>query len=252
MPFLGCVTGIPCIWGGKDMLSPYERKKMSSFTKSLLHGSDLKRYEELYGIYAAGGYTKELCEHYADEFITNVKKPMAEDIVQLASLYDRLHDNKTAGYYLDMLSDRKLGGEERLGYCIEVLKTVSKLGNWRDAEDFRTANINFMQTFGSKRPPQRQAELYMALALADNAGQHYNDAFKLLRFGYKPNGRNDTTLLEILITGVYIFACSGDKDGLEAAVDNTYNCFKLFNEFEFSWSKSYYEQRIEEAANGIL
>jgi len=234
------------------MLSPSERKKMSSFTKSLLHGSEIKRYEELYGIYAAGGYTKELCEHYAEEFINNVKKPMAEDIVQLAALYDRIHDNKTAGFYLDMLSDRKLGGEERLSYCIEVLKTVSKLGNWRDAEDFRTANINFMQNFAAKRSTQRQAEMYMALALADSAGQHYNEAFKLLRFGYKPSGRNDTTLLEILITGVYIFAHTGDKSGLEDAVANTHSCLKLFNEFEFSWSKGYYEQRIEEAANGIL
>lgn len=225
---------------------------MSSLTKSLLHGSELKRYEEIYGIFAAGGYTRELCEHYADEFVTNVKKPMPEDIIQLASLYDRIHDNKTACFYLDMLAERKLGGEERLSYCIEVLKTESKIGNWREAEDFRTANINFMQTFGSKRSPQRQAELYMALALADCAAGHYNDAFKLLRFGYKPSGRNDTTLLEILITGVYIFSHTGDKEGLEEAVANTHSCLKLFNGFEFSWSKEYYEKRIEEAANGIL
>ena len=234
------------------MLSPSERKKMSSITKSLLHGSELKRYEEIYGIFAAGGYTKELCEHYADEFVTNVKKPLPEDIVQLAALYDRIHDNKTACYYLDMLSERKLGGEEKLSYCIEVLKTESKIGNWREAEDFRTANINFMQNFASKRSPQRQAEMYMALALADCAGGHYNEAFKLLRFGYKPSGRNDTTLLEILITGVYIFAHCGDKEGLEAAVGNTHSCLKLFNGFEFSWSKEYYEKRIEEASNGIL
>jgi len=234
------------------MLSPAERKKMSSLAKSLLHGSEIKRYEEIYGIYAAGGYTKELCEHYADEFISNVKKPMAEDIVQLASLYDRIHDNKTAEFYLDMLSDRKLGGEERLSYCIQVLKTVSKIGNWRDAEDFRTANINFMQNFASKRSAQRQADMYIALALADCAGGHYHEAFKLLKFGYKPTGRNDSTLLEIFITAVYIFERCGDREGLEEAVSNAHSCLNLFNEFEFSWSKEYYEKRIEDAAKGIL
>ena len=92
----------------------------------------------------------------------------------------------------------------------------------------------------------------MELALVDVAGKHYNDAFKLLRFGYKPLGRNDSTLLEMLITGVYICARSGDQDGLQDAVTNTDSCLKLFSEYEFPWSKSYYEQRIEEAAQGIL
>lgn len=236
------------------MLSPTERKKISSFAKTLLphFSAEMKKYEEIYANYSVNGYSKDLCEQYAEAFINDVKKPMTEDIIQIASLYDRIHDSKSAGFYLDMLSEKKLSGEDRFSYCIEMLKTTSKLGNWRDAEDFRTENINFMQLYGLKQSLQRQADMYMALALADCAAKHYYDAFKLLRFGYKPSGRNDTQLLEMLITGVYIFARSGDRDGLNDAVTNTHNCLKLFSEYEFAWSKSYYERRIEEAAEGIL
>ncbi len=236
------------------MLSPALRKKYSGFAKSLLpaFGAEMKKYEELYAEFSANGYSKELCEHYADAFVNDVKKPEAEDIVQLASLYDRIHDNSDAAFYLDMLAEKKLGGEERFSYCLEMLKTESKLGHFRNAEDFRTENINFLQNHSKKRSSQQLADMYMALALVDVAGKHYNEAFKLLRFGYKPSGRNDTTLLEILITGVYICARSGDQDGLGDAVANTHSCLKLFSEFEFPWSKSYYEQRIEEASQGIL
>ena len=54
-----------------------------------------------------------------------------------------------------------------------------------------------------------------------------------MKFGYKPHGRNDTTLLEIFITVVYIFACSGDSEGLEDALGNARSCLKLFNGFSF-------------------
>ncbi len=236
------------------MLSPTERKKISSFAKTLLphFSAEMKKYEEIYSDFSANGYSKELCEQYADAFINNVKKPMPEDIIQIASLYDRIHDNKSAGFYLDMLAEKKMASEEHFRYCVEMLKTISKLGNWRDAEDFRTENINFMQIYGTKQSLQKQADMYMALALVDCASKRYNDAFKLLRFGYKPCGRNDTQLLELLITGVYICARSGDRDGLTDAVTNTHSCLKLFSEYEFPWSKSYYEKRIEEAAEGIL
>ncbi|MBP3747787.1 MAG: hypothetical protein J6I47_10080 [Ruminococcus sp.] len=236
------------------MLSPSERKKSSNFAKTLLpsFGAEMKKYEEVYADYSSGGYTKELCEHYADVFINDVKKPQAEDIVQVASLYDRIHDSKSAGFYLDMLMERKLSGDDKFGFCIEVLKAKSKLGHWRDAEDFRTENISFLQNYVQKHSDKKLAEMYMTLSLVDCAAKRYNDAFKLLRFGYKPHGRNDVTLLEMLITGVYIFANSGERDGLEEAVANTHSCLKLFSEFEFSWSKEYYEKRIEEAAQGIL
>lgn len=236
------------------MLSPAIRKKYSGFAKSLLpaFSAEMKKYEELYADFAVKGYSNELCERYADAFVNDIKKPAPEDIIQLAALYDRIHANTDAAYYLETLQDKKLSGEERFAYCLEMLKTESKLGHFRAAEDFRTENINFLQNHSKKRSSQELAEMYMALALVDVAGKHYNDAFKLLRFGYKPLGRNDSTLLEMLITGVYICARSGDQDGLQDAVTNTHSCLKLFSEYEFPWSKSYYEQRIEEAAQGIL
>ncbi len=235
------------------MLSPSEFKK-NNFAKSLRpsFGAEMKKYEEIYRIYAEGGYSKELCEQFADAFINDVKKPDPGDIVQLAHLYDKIHDNKSESFYLDMLADKKLGGDEKFAYCIEMLKTESKLGHWRNAEDFRTENIDFMQKFAQKKPQQQQADMFIALALVDCAAKNYQDAFKLMRFGYKPHGRNDTKLLEIMTTGVYIFARSGDADGLEDAVANTRSLLKLFSEFEFPWSREYYERCIVEASQGII
>lgn len=94
--------------------------------------------------------------------------------------------------------------------------------------------------------------MYLALALTDCAAKHYTQAFRLMKFGYKPHGRNDTTLLEIFITVVYIFACSGDSEGLEDALGNARSCLKLFSGFEFPWMQQYYEQRIEDASNKII
>ena len=94
--------------------------------------------------------------------------------------------------------------------------------------------------------------MFIALALTDCAAKHYNQAFKLMKFGYRPQGKNDTKLLEIMITGVYLLACSGDEEGLEAAVESTSACLRLFSEFEFSWSRDYYEKCIQEAAQGII
>lgn len=232
------------------MLSPSERKKYG-FSKSLF-SADTKKYESVYQLFVNGGYSKELCEAYADVFINDVKKPASWDIIQLASLYDKIHENKSAAFYLDMLSEKKLGGDEKFIYCIEMLKNLSMLGLWRDAEDFRTENINFMQNFSQKKSLKQQADMYIALALTDCAAKHYNSAFKLMKFGYKPQGRNDTKLLEIMITGVYLFARSGETDGLQSAVESAVACLNLFSEFEFSWSRAYYEKCITEASEGII
>ena len=230
------------------MISPSERKK-NNFAKSLRpsFGAEMKKYEEIYAAFTNNGYTKELCEEYADAFINNVKKPAADDIIQLAGLYD-----KSASFYLDMLAEKKLGGDEKFAYCIESLKAQSKLGRWRDAEDFRTENINFMQNYAQKKPLAQQADMYIALALADCAAKRYREAFKLMKFGYKPQGKNDVKLLEIMITGVYLIARSGETDGLDAAVESAHACLRLFSEFEYSWSRSYYLSCIDKAAEGII
>ena len=233
------------------MISPIDRKKMS-FSLRPSHNAEMKKYEEVYFTYANTGYTKDLCEQYADTFVDNVKKPNPFDMVQLAVLYERIHDYKTAYFYLEQLSDKKLGGAEKFAYCVETLRILSLLGKWRDAVDFRTENINFMQKHSEKVDIKQQADLYMALALTDCAAKKPDQALKLLKFGYKPQGKNDVKLLEIFITVVYIFAKAEDEEGLEGALENARSCLNLFSNFEFSWGKEYYEQRIEDAANGIL
>lgn len=235
------------------MISPIVRKK-SSFAKSILpsFGADMKKYEEIYQLYSSEGYSKSLCEQYADTFIDNVKKPAPEDLNQIVELYDRIHDVKTAEFYLESLSEKKLSGDEKFRYCINSLKILSKRGHWRDAVDFRTDNINFMQNYVQKKSQQELAEMYIALALTDCASKEYVGAFKLLNFGYKPQGKSDTMLLEIFITAIYIYYCSGDKDNLANAIVTAQRYLKIFSGFEFGWAKSYYEQRIEDAANGII
>lgn len=232
------------------MLSPMERKKIG-FSR-LSSSAELKKYVDVYSLYVEKGYTKDLCEAYADAFIDNIKKPSPFDIIQLSSLYDRIHDLKTAAFYLERLEGRKLGNDDKFDYCIEMLKNISKIGNWRDAVDFRTQNINFLQKNSVKVSAKKQAELYMALALADCSAKNYQPALKLLKFGYKPQGSKDTTLLEIFITVVYIFAKADDEEGLNGALQNAVSCFNLFKNFDFSWQEQYYHRRIEDAANGIL
>ena len=109
------------------MLSPAERRK-NSFAKALLpsFGAEMKKYEEIYQLYTSEGYIKELCELYADTFVNDVKKPAVEDVIQVARLYDKIHDNKSADFYLEMLADKKLSGDDKYYYCIEMLKTQSK------------------------------------------------------------------------------------------------------------------------------
>ena len=133
-----------------------------------------------------------------------------------------------------------------------MLSTISKIGNWRDAEEFRTLNISFLQKYCEKACLKRQAKLYISLALADCAAKNYREALKLLKFGYKPQGRNDAMLLEIMITAVYIFAKADDIEGLEGALENANSCLRLFKDFDFSWQEEYYHKRIRDASQGIL
>ena len=129
---------------------------------------------------------------------------------------------------------------------------MSKIGHWRDAVDFRTENINFMQNYSGKVSPQRKVDLYLALALTDCASKKYDEPFRLLSgMGYKPSGNNDIKLIEILIMGVYIWACKGDQDGLEDAVSNAYNGLKIIK-FPHKWCKEYYEQSIRDATQQII
>lgn len=232
------------------MLSIQEREQRKiKFGKR----GDYKLYEDIYAVFAHDGYSKELAEQFAAAFVDEQKKPMPHDIVQAARLYDKIHEPKIAAFYLEMLADKKLSGDERFAYCTESLKNKSMVGNWRDAEDFRTENINFLQKYAEKTDIKQKSELYIALALVDCAAKHYTQGFRLLTgFGYKPKGKNDVTLLEILITGVYICAKSGDKGSLGNAVDNARSALGLFSVYPFLWSKEYFEKCIDEASEGII
>lgn len=238
------------------MLSLQEREsKKGVFSKPLRSGgsADGKRYNEIYANFSRDGYSRALADEYADAFVNDRKKPSAEDILQTVKLFDRIRDFGTAEFYLEMLSDKKLSNEDKFAYCIEMLKNKSKRGNWRDAVDFRTENINFLQKHSEKVSMKQRAEMYIALSLVDCASKEYMQAFKLLTgFGYRPQGRNDENLLEILITGVYICSKSGEQDSIENAVENARGALKLFTEFEHPWLKAYYEKRIEDAAQGII
>lgn len=235
------------------MLSTSERKKIR-FARSLLpsFNSEIKKYDEAYQYFCKNGYTKELCELFGDYFVNNIKKPAQDDIILLASLYDKIHDSKSAEFYLEMVSEKKLNNEERYSYCIGMLNAISKLKRWRDAEDFRTENIKFIQNYMQKIPLRNQVDMYVALALADCAAKNYSGAFRMLNFGYKPQEKYDTKLLDILITAVYINACQGDDENIKAAIDNAYSCLKIFKKFEFDWCKEYYKKCIDNAAEGIL
>jgi hypothetical protein len=233
------------------MLSPNERKKIG-FPLLASTNAEMKKYSEVYSLFAESGYSKELCEAYADAFLDNVRKPAPFDIVQIAALYDRIHDHKTAFFYLEKLADKKLGGDDRFYFCIQVLTILGKIGNWREGENFRTNNISFLQKHSEKASLTMQAQLYMALAITDCAAKNYRQGLKLLKFGYKPQGSKDTTLLELFITAVYIFAKAEDNEGLEGALHNADCCLALFKDFDFPWQAHYYRERIENAANGIL
>lgn len=237
------------------MLSTQEREhKRGMIAKTFRQsGTDVKKYDELYIQFCHDGYSKDLAELFADTFVNEPKKPAPDDIIQTAQLFDRVHDLSSAEFYLDMLKDKKLGNDDKFSYCVEMLKNKSKQGHWRDAEDFRTENINFMQNYSEKVDIKQRADMYIALALVDCAAKHYTQAFKLLTgFGYKPQGKNDTKLIEIVITGVYICAKSGDEGSLENAVNNAHSALKLFSDYEYYWTKAYYEKCIEEAAKGII
>mgnify|MGYP003290602782 CR=1 FL=1 len=237
--------------GGIGMLSPTERKK-ASFSLLPAHNTDMRKYEEVYLTFANTGYDKALCDLYSEIFIDNVKRPNAADIIQLAALYERIHDSKASLFQMAKLQDKKLSNPDRFDFCVQSLKASSLSGLWVDAEEFRTANISFMQKYSEKLPQNKVADMYIALALADCAAKNYTQALSLLKFGYKPQGKNDTKLLEIFITAVYIFAKANDPSGLEGALNNANACLNMISNFEFSWCREYYEKRIEDASNGIF
>ena len=235
------------------MLSLQEREhRKSNFAKK--SSENTKKYTELYAQFSQTGYTKVLAEEYTDFFVLNAKKPAPGDILQAVRLYDKIRDYKAAAYFLTKLEEiaKKLNNEEKFIYCIEALANKSKIGNWRDAEDFRTENINFMQIYSEKVDIGLKADMYMSLAYADCAAKHYNSAFRLLTgFGYKPQGKNDVKLLEILIAGIYICAKSGDEASIENAVNNACAAMALFKKYEFPWSEEFYKQKIKDASVGL-
>lgn len=234
------------------MQSPSERKKTKLSRTLLLSSALIKKYDELYKVYCESGYTKELCDSYASAFVDDIKKPASFDIIQTARLYDKIYDYKNACFYLDMLSDKKLGNEDRFDFCTEMLKNYSKRGKWRDAEDFRTENISFMQTYAEKIPTEKQADMYIALALADCSAKKYNEAFTIIKnFGYRPKGTHDVHFMEMLITGIYICACE-DNGEVRNAVQNAESYLKLMNSFEFDWCPDYYRKRIENASKRLI
>lgn len=235
------------------MLSPQEREnKKITFAKKTSEST--AKYTELYAEFSQNGYSKRLAEDYADYFVLNQKKPCAGDILQAARLYDKIHDFKNTAYYLEKIEEiKKLNSEERFLYCIESLRNRSKAGHWRDAEDFRTENIQFMQEYSVKADMDQQADLYIALALSDCCARHYDSAVRLLTgFGYKPKGRNDVKLFEMLITSIYICSKTDDQICIDYSIEIAQTALGLFNEFEFPWSKAYFEQCISDAAEGIV
>lgn len=237
------------------MLSPQEREHNKKITFAKKSIENEKEYAELYSNFYRDGYTKNLAVDFAGYFVDNAKKPAVGDLLQTVRLYDKIHDYKVANLYLARIEEniKKLNSEEKFHYCVAALLNKAKSGNWREAEDFRIENINFMQIHSEKVNLKQKAAMYIALAYADCAAKHYNSAFRLLKgFGYKPQGKNDEVLLEILIAGIYICAKSGDEASVQNSVENAHAALKLFNKFEFDWSKSYYQQRISEAAKGIV
>lgn len=234
------------------MLSLQEREaKKGMFAKRT--SENLKKYADLYEQFCESGYSKMLASEFAEYFVIDAKKPAVGDIVQTARLYNKIRDYSMASYYLDKVFDvKKLGGDERFFYCIEALTNKSLVGNWRDAEDFRTEHIAFLQKYSDKLDIKKRAELYIALAYSDCAAKEYSSAFRLLKgIGYKPQGKNDVKLVEILTTVVYIAAKSGDAASTENAVNNARAALNLIKKFEFDWSKDYYEKLIADAAMGI-
>jgi len=269
------------------MQSTYDRKK-SMRGKAVLPSvsSDLKTYDEIYQIFCNTGYTQEIARLFAKFFVDEGKNPSNKDIIQAAELYDKIRDTQKSLYYLGMLKDKKLNHSEKFDYCVLMLRVISKRGKWRDAETFRTQNISFLQTYAEKTTPERKTSLYISLALADCAAKKYKQAFKMLKSAdYKPIGKRDTVLMEILITGIYIYACAEDTEvsravsvsvrstesddveydqwyfdwrieeaekALQTAIANAESGLKIAGEFEFAWCIDYYKKRIKDASRKII
>jgi len=233
------------------MMSTAERKR-NNLAKMFLpsFNAEMKKYDELYQMYCNDGYSKELCDMYADSFVDTVKKPLTDDIMQTAMLYDKIHDLKNVRFYLEMLNERKLTDDQKFRWCVETLKNKSQLEDAQDVQNFRTQHIDFMQNYASR--PESKADMNISLALTDCASKQYNDAFKLLGFGYRPKDKNDEKLLDIFTAIVYVYSFSTNNEAIKSAIKKAQDCLDYFSRFDFGWRKNYYIRRIRDASNGII
>ena len=233
------------------MMSTAERK-MNNLTKIFLpsFNAEIKKYDELYQMYCNEGYSKELCDMYADFFVDTVKKPLTDDIMQTALLYDKIHDLKNVRFYLEMLSDRKLTDDQKFRWCVEMLKNKSQLEDVQDVRQFRTKHIDFMQNYANR--PEARADMNISLALTDCATKDYGDACRLLGFGYTPKDKDDRKFFDICTAMVYVYSFSNNIEAIKNAIKKAQSCIGYFSRFEFEWSKNYYFKRITDASNGII
>ncbi|MDE5946273.1 MAG: hypothetical protein K2G63_03040 [Oscillospiraceae bacterium] len=219
----------------------------------ILAKADEKKGKLSAEIFRSEGFTKSFCESYRQAYIDSCKNPFPAHIILCASYYGKAGEHNSANMLLNRLDIKKLSGECKFVYCLEKLMACGKTGDWSEGEDIRNDNIKFIQNYmQGKKSPEYKVQMYISLALIDCAYKHYADAFGLLNFGYKPSGKNDTNFLHILITAIYIYAKMGDSNNIDTAVKNAQIFLSKFNEFEYPWCKSYYENLIINASNGKL
>ncbi|MBE6860542.1 MAG: hypothetical protein E7499_04505 [Ruminococcus sp.] len=217
----------------------------------IMSGNRNKILGQFAAMYYDKGYTIEFCQNFAEMFVDDKKNVKPVDIIFLASMYNKAGDIESAAFYLDMVDDKKLSGEEKFCYCYERLFIYGKKGRGAEGDLFRNENINFMQNYAQKKnTPEYLVNMFIALALVDCANGRYADAFTLLKRSYKPTGRNDRYFLSILITAVFIYAKMGDMAELEEASNNARKYLKTFSSFDYEWEKAYLEKCISNAEEG--
>lgn len=218
----------------------------------IMSGNRNKMLDQFTSVFVSKGYSEEFCDQFAAAFVDDKKNVRPSDIIFLAGIYNKMGDIDNTEFYLGMLDEKKLSGEDKFCYCYEKLTLLGKKGRGTDGAVFRNGNIGFIQNYMQKKnSPEYTVNMYIALALVDCAGKRYADAFSLLKC-YKPSGRNDTLFLSILISAVYIYAKMEDMDGLRAAAENARKYLKTFSSFEYSWQKIYFEKCIYDAENGKM
>ena len=217
----------------------------------LMSGARNKILDQFSATLNINGYSVEFCQDFAEMFVDDKKNVKPCDIIFLASMYNKVGDYESAAFYLDMIDDKKLSGEEKFCYCYEKLNKKEKKGRGSEGDLFRGEHINFMQNYVQKKnDPEYIVNMFIALALVDCANKRYAEAFTLLKKCYKPTGRNDRHFLNILISAVFVYAKMDDMAELEEASNNARKYLKTFSAFEYDWEKAYYLKRIEDAENG--